>query len=147
MSFFSKLSKTIAGKPHREASAPAPIAAFIPQEEELKLRRELVDLERRLAQKEEALENRTRSAEAKESEIVAKLAQIEKEKEEIEKIKQDQLARLQKVASLSVEEAKEKILEQGLKAKSGPDAEKAASESRKYISDASSGRVASATRR
>lgn len=140
MSFFSKLSKTIAGKPRKEADrqnkgvspkvedhASSDSAVDVreiifaakeeaikirsaAEEESRKLRQELVDLERRLAQKEEALENRTRSVEAKESEIVAKLAQIEKEKEEIEKIKQDQLARLQKVASLSVEEAKEKIL-------------------------------------
>lgn len=51
------------------------------------------------------------------------------------------------IVSMSIEQAIEKLLEQKVKAKSGPDAEKAAAESRKYISDASSGRVASATRR
>lgn len=125
MSFFSKLSKTIAGKPRREVSQVAkPAAKPIPpqtqelilaakeeairirsaaEEEARKLRQELIDLEKRLAQKEESLESRTRSVETKEEEITAQLA-------EIEKIKQEQLAKLQKVSNLSIEEAREKIL-------------------------------------
>jgi len=51
------------------------------------------------------------------------------------------------MTSMPINEAKAKVLEQHLKAKSGADAEKLSLESRKYISDASSGRVASATRR
>lgn len=96
MSFFSKLSKTIAGKPHRETSAPAPVSVIAPQEEDLKLRRELMELEKRLAQKEEILENRTRAVQIKETEI--------------EEIKKEQLEKLQKISSLSIEEAREKIL-------------------------------------
>ncbi len=85
MSFFSKLSKTIAGKPHREPSAPAPVTVIAPQEEDLKLRRELVELEKRLAQ-------------------------IKTKESEIDEIKKEQLAKLQKISSLSIEEAREKIL-------------------------------------
>ncbi|MGH9946507.1 MAG: hypothetical protein ACRD6X_04845 [Pyrinomonadaceae bacterium] len=51
------------------------------------------------------------------------------------------------MTSIPIDEAKAKLLEQNVKAKSGADAEKFASESRKYISDASSGRNASASRR
>lgn len=51
------------------------------------------------------------------------------------------------VIMLSVEEAKKKFLEEKAKAKSGEEAEKLYDESRKYYSDASSGRMASETRR
>lgn len=51
------------------------------------------------------------------------------------------------ITSLPIDEAKEIVLDQALKAKSGPEAEKFAEESRKYISDASSGRMKSATRK
>ncbi len=51
------------------------------------------------------------------------------------------------VTALSIDEAKAKVLKQALKAKSGPDAEKFVEESRKYFSDASSGRMKSATRK
>lgn len=123
MSFFSKLSKTIAGKARRETSHPvqstvkqAPPQELIvaakeeairirtaAEEEARKLRQELVDLEKRLAQKEEVLESRTRSIESKEAEITVKLA-------EIEKIKEEQLTKLQKISNFSIEEAREKIL-------------------------------------
>jgi hypothetical protein len=48
---------------------------------------------------------------------------------------------------MPIDEAKNMVLEEHLKAKSGPEAEKFSVESRKYVSDASSGRKASMTRR
>jgi hypothetical protein len=51
------------------------------------------------------------------------------------------------VIMLPVEEAKKKLLEESVKAKTGEEAEKLYEESRKFYSDASSGRVASETRR
>lgn len=51
------------------------------------------------------------------------------------------------VISLPIEEAKQRLLQQNLKAKSGPDAEKIAVESRKYYTDASSGRLAAEIQR
>ena len=48
---------------------------------------------------------------------------------------------------MPLHEAKEKVLEENLKAKSGPEAEKFFAESKKYVSDASSGRKSSVTRR
>lgn len=51
------------------------------------------------------------------------------------------------VAALSIDQAKERFLQQNVKAKTGPEVEAAVNESRKYVSDASSGRLASETRR
>ncbi len=48
---------------------------------------------------------------------------------------------------MPIHEAMEKVLEENLKARSGPEAEKFALDSRKYVSDASSGRKATTTRR
>jgi hypothetical protein len=48
---------------------------------------------------------------------------------------------------MPIDEAKEKVLEEHLKAKSGPEADKLFVDSKKYVSDASSGRKASVTRR
>ena len=124
MSFFSKLTRTIGAKPRpsrsvapkqkpsiaddgRELIFAAKEEAIrirsLAEEEARKLRNELVELERRLAQKEEVLDNRLKTVEEREK-------STEAIKAEIEKIKADQLARLQKIAGLSIEEAKEKIL-------------------------------------
>jgi hypothetical protein len=51
------------------------------------------------------------------------------------------------VTAMSLKEAKEKFLSEGVKAKSGPEAEQGAMASRMYFSDASSGRRASEKRR
>ncbi|MDM7922824.1 MAG: hypothetical protein QUS14_11035 [Pyrinomonadaceae bacterium] len=51
------------------------------------------------------------------------------------------------VISLPIEEAKKKVLEQNLKARSGPEVEKLAVESRKYYTDASAGRLAAEIKR
>ena len=51
------------------------------------------------------------------------------------------------VTSIPIDEAKAKVLEQNMKAKSGADAEKAMHDSRMYFTDSSSGRVASEKRR
>lgn len=51
------------------------------------------------------------------------------------------------VTVMPIDVAKEKLLGQHIKAKSGPDADKVLRESRRYYSEASSGRMASETRR
>jgi hypothetical protein len=51
------------------------------------------------------------------------------------------------ITSMPIDEAKAKMLEQNVKAKSGADAEKAMHDSRMYFTDSSSGRVASEKRR
>ncbi len=49
--------------------------------------------------------------------------------------------------SMSIDQAKEKFLQQPVKAKSGPEAEKALTDSRMVISDSSAGRMATLKRR
>lgn len=56
-------------------------------------------------------------------------------------------ARTGTVISMPIDKAKELVIQKNLKAKSGPDAEKAAKEPSMIISDASSGRMASLKRR
>lgn len=51
------------------------------------------------------------------------------------------------VTSMPINDAKEMFLSQNVKAKTGPEAEKAAAESRMYFTDASSGRLAAEKRR
>jgi hypothetical protein len=51
------------------------------------------------------------------------------------------------IVSLPIHDAKEKVLEENLKARSGPEAEKLFTDTRKWVSDASSGRKATVKRR
>ncbi len=51
------------------------------------------------------------------------------------------------VTMMSIDEAKAMLLSQSVKAKNGPDAEKALKDSKEHISDSSAGRMASETRR
>ena len=51
------------------------------------------------------------------------------------------------VTMLPIEQAKEKLLNSGVKAKSGADSDQILEQSRKFYSQASSGRFASETRR
>ncbi|HCA59973.1 MAG TPA: hypothetical protein DEP46_18565, partial [Blastocatellia bacterium] len=46
------------------------------------------------------------------------------------------------VISMPIEKAKEVVLSSGLKAKQGPEAEKLVEKSRRYLTDASAGRIA-----
>lgn len=69
----------------------------------IELHTELLELERRLAVKEENLDARIRVVEEREK-------AINEAKLQVEQLKADQLAKLQKIAGLTVEEAKEKIL-------------------------------------
>ncbi len=112
MSLFSKLSKTITGRSHRQPNRVAQASRVAPKPQNTSEDRSsliqaqtqaLVELERRLAQKEENLDSRVQAIEQKEA-AVASL------KEELEKSKADQLAKLQKIAGLTIDEAKEKIL-------------------------------------
>lgn len=80
------------------------------EDEARKLRSELIELERRLASKEESLDQKLKILEQKETKLMSDSKSLEESKSELEKIKADQLSKLQKIASLSLEEAKEKIL-------------------------------------
>ncbi len=80
-------------------------------DQEIKERRgEVQKQETRLIQKEENLERRSENFERKEQEIQKELQQIEKQKQEVEELKEQEMVELQKIATLTKEEAKERLL-------------------------------------
>ncbi len=80
-------------------------------DQEIKERRgEVQKQEARLIQKEENLERRSENFEKKEQEIEKQIQEVEKEKEEVQKLYDQQVVELQKIASLTKEEAKQKLL-------------------------------------
>ena len=80
-------------------------------DQEIKERRgEIQKQEARLIQKEENLEKRSDNFEKKEQEVQRELQDIERQKEEIVKLHEQEIVELQKIASLSKEEAKERLL-------------------------------------
>lgn len=94
-----------------EARARARELVVEAKEEAQKIRQEAFELEKNLSRKEAVLENEKQELEKKQNQLSQKL-------EEIEKLKQEHLQNLQKIASLTKEEAKSQILtetEKGLK--------------------------------
>ena len=80
-------------------------------DQEIEERRgEIQKQEARLIQKEENLEKRSDNFEKKEQEVERELQDIERQKEEIVKLHEQEIVELQKIASLSKEEAKERLL-------------------------------------
>ena len=80
-------------------------------DQEIKERRgEIQKQEARLIQKEENLEKRSDNFEKKEQEVERELQDIERQKEEIVKLHEQEIVELQKIASLSKEDAKERLL-------------------------------------
>ncbi len=80
-------------------------------DQEIKERRgEIQKQESRLIQKEENLERRSENFEKKEQQVERELKDIENQKQEIEQLHEQEIAELQKIASLSKEEAKTRLL-------------------------------------
>ena len=80
-------------------------------DQEIKERRgEVQKQETRLIQKEENLERRSENFEKKEREFERELQELENQKQELEKLHEEEVIQLQKIASLSKEEAKKKLL-------------------------------------
>ena len=80
-------------------------------DQEIKERRgEVKKQEARLIQKEENLDKRTENLEKKEKEAQREMEDIERQKEEITQLHDQEMVELQKIASLSKEEAKAQIL-------------------------------------
>ena len=80
-------------------------------EEEIRERRSDIQLqEKRLMQKEENLEKKLYSAEQRERQLDKKEDEIEKEKSEVQRLKDSQLDELEKIARLSLDEAKQQLL-------------------------------------
>ncbi len=82
-------------------------------DKEIKERRnEIQRQERRIQQKEDAIDKKTQVLEKKEELVQEKLSEVEALKEEVEQVKRLQMSQLEKVAELSVAEAKELLLKQ-----------------------------------
>lgn len=80
-------------------------------DQEIKERRgEVQKQEARLIQKEENLEKREQNHEKKEKELERELQNVENQKEEITKLHEEEMIQLQKIAALTKEEAKVKLL-------------------------------------
>ena len=80
-------------------------------DQEIKERRgEIQKQEARLIQKEENLEKRSDNFEKREQDLERELQDIEKQKEELEKLHDQEMVELQKIAGLSKEEAKQRLL-------------------------------------
>ncbi len=80
-------------------------------DQEIKERRgEVQKQEARLIQKEENLEKRSDNFEKRERELEREMQDLEKQKEELEKLHDQEVIELQKIAALTKEEAKEKLL-------------------------------------
>ena len=80
-------------------------------DQEIKERRgEVQKQEARLIQKEENLDRRSENFEKKEQELEKQFQDLEKEKEKLQELYDQQMVELQKIASLSKEEAKQMLL-------------------------------------
>lgn len=82
-------------------------------EQEVKERRnELSRLEKRVVQKEESLDKKAADFERKEQSLADREASLKNAKQEVEELKAQHLSELEKISSLSVEQAKEYLLQQ-----------------------------------
>lgn len=81
------------------------------KKEEVQRRMELKNLQSRLEQRETRFDQKLLDLENKQQRIFDKAMQIEKIKKEINQIKEEQIAKLEKVANLSQEEAKKIIID------------------------------------
>ena len=80
-------------------------------DDEIRERRgEVQGQERRLIQKEENLEKKLELADRKEKELAKKESELEAKKEEIKEITNKQMAELQRISGLSLEQAKKQLL-------------------------------------
>jgi ribonuclease Y len=74
-------------------------------------RSEIQRIERRLAQREEALDKKMASVETKDEQINKKLKEVSKRKEDIDQVFADQVAQLEKISGMTIDEAKSLLLE------------------------------------
>ncbi len=82
-------------------------------DQEIKERRgEVQKQEARLIQKEESLERRSDNFEKREQELEKRILEIDEEKAEIDELHSQEIEKLQQIARLTAEEAKEKLLKE-----------------------------------
>ena len=82
-------------------------------DQEIKERRgEVQKQEARMIQKEESLDRRSDNFEKKEQDLEKRMQDVEKRKQDVESLYDEQIAKLQEIAALTKEEAKEKLLKE-----------------------------------
>lgn len=81
------------------------------KKEETNRRKELARMQQRLEKRESAFDQKLLDLENKQQKIIDKATEVERIKEQISKIKEEQMAKLEKVAGLTKEEAENKLLE------------------------------------
>ena len=82
-------------------------------DQEIKERRgEVQKQEARMIQKEESLDRRSDNFEKKEQDLEKRMQDVEKRKQDVESLYNEQIAKLQEIAALTKEEAKEKLLKE-----------------------------------
>jgi ribonuclease Y len=80
------------------------------EDEARRIRQEIISIEKRLISKENIIDQKTNYLENKEKELETKKTDIDKKIKEIEKVKTDLVVKLEKVANLTQEKAKELII-------------------------------------
>jgi len=80
------------------------------KKEERERRQQLQEMENRMAKRESLFDKKILEIEESKQQVLNTKQQLEKSRAEIQKIKEDQLAKLEKIAALSQEEAKEVLI-------------------------------------
>ena len=81
------------------------------EEESAKIRQESLELEKRLAQKEDSLDERVIQVEKQERQLAILKESLSAKEEELSRLREDRVNKLEKISSLTAEEAKKIILE------------------------------------
>ena len=116
-------AKNIVKEANKEAEQNKKEAIFKANEEIMKSRKDLDEeirerraevqsQEKRLNQREENLDKRTLSLEKKEDDMNSRLEEIEKRKQEVEELHEQEEEKIQKIAQMTKEEAKQHLLEE-----------------------------------
>lgn len=83
----------------------------VAEEELRKIREESLDIEKRIVQREETIEEKLAQITSREKEVENQLAIFKRKEQELTKARQELVEKLDKVSSLTAEEAKKQILE------------------------------------
>jgi ribonuclease Y len=81
------------------------------EQEAREARREVQNLERRVSQKEESIDSKLEALDKREHALVNKEQELEQGREEVDKLRQSQILELERVSSLTQEEAKGQLLQ------------------------------------
>ncbi|MBI4054470.1 MAG: ribonuclease Y [Candidatus Doudnabacteria bacterium] len=81
------------------------------KQDEIEFRNQIIKIEQRLERRETDLETKTADLESKRQKLLLKVDELKKKEEEVEQVRQQQVAKLEKVAAMTREEAKQVLLD------------------------------------